>query len=430
MSHHHHSHAPPHGHERNGTDQDASTELKRPVFAHRDAADLILFLDAFSGLSGDMLVAALVDLGVPFHVVEESLGALGLVGYRASLQTISSRSGIRAQRFEVVVSDEQPMRTYAAIRALLDAAPLRMGVRERAQAAFLCLAEAESAVHGVPVADVHFHEVGAVDSIVDIVAAVACFDHLGARVVCSPLPMGRGFIRTMHGQLPLPAPATLLCLRGVPTYDAGVEGELVTPTGACLVKTMAASFERWPAIRPERVGWGAGARDVPDRPNVLRAVLGTCHGAALLGPGFVVLEANVDDQTPEQVAYAMEALRSSGALDVWQVPIGMKKGRHAVMVCALARTCDVDIVSRTMLAETSSLGLRLRAVDRIERPRTVIEVATRLGPVRVKVAAGDALPTHYAPEFDDCQRLAQQSGEPIKRIYEEAMAAALAQHIE
>jgi uncharacterized protein (TIGR00299 family) protein len=399
----------------------AQVELPRGAGANK-----LLFLDAFSGIAGDMLVAALVDLGVPERVLREGLAALDLPGYTWRLVR-RTHSGIAACGLEVEVAQPQPSRDYAAIVVLLEKArALPDGARALALRAFELLAQAEARVHGTTVERVHFHEVGAVDSIVDITAAAIALDHLGAEVVCSALPMGRGLIMAAHGPLPGPAPATVLCLEGVPTYDAGLDVELVTPTGACLVRGAAQRFARWPCMRPLRTGWGAGTRSLPDRPNALRVVLGESTSALGLEPGensHVLLELNVDDMSGELIASALAAAQRAGALDVWSTPIGMKKGRPALMLSALARRGELDAVARALLSETTSLGLRVRDVGRIERARRMIEVQTAHGPIAVKVADGDGLPPNVAPEYEHCRQAAERSGVPVKQVYAEAIAA-------
>jgi len=253
-------------------------------------------------------------------------------------------------------------------------------------------------------------------------------EYLGATIVCSPLPMGRGFIRSEHGRLPSPAPATVLCLRDVPTYDAGIEAELVTPTGACLVRAVADSFSPWPSMRPLRVGLGAGTRDLADRPNVLRAVLGDATAAlgvasASAAHGHIVLELNVDDMSGELVAIALQRAHEAGALDVWSTPIGMKKGRPALMLSALTRHGDVDAIARALLTETTSLGLRVREVGRIERPRRMVDVTTPYGSIAVKIADGDGLPPNVAPEYEACRAAAEQHRVPVKLVYAAAISA-------
>jgi uncharacterized protein (TIGR00299 family) protein len=388
----------------------------------------LLFVDAFSGISGDMMVAALVDLGVPTEVMKAALEPLPLTGYELQYDRVQ-RSGIEATRFRVEVASEQPSRDWAAIRAMLEGAThLPRGAQQLALRAFELLARAEAEVHGTSPDRVHFHEVGAVDSIVDVVAAAVGLDHLGARVIGSPLPMGRGLIRTRHGAMPSPAPATVLCLRGIPTHYAGIDAELVTPTGASLLATAASGFSRWPSIEAERVGWGAGSLELEDRPNLLRLVLGSEGDPKQpeiprSEKDFLVLEANLDDMSGELCAVAVGRLLEAGALDAWVTPIGMKKGRPAVMISALARGPDADRVARTLLSETSTLGLRLREVKRIERPRRMVEVQTPYGKISVKVADGDGLPPNVAPEFEQCRLAAEKHSVPVKQVMQAAVSA-------
>ncbi len=406
-------------------EQDAQALLPRGAGAGK-----LLFLDAWSGAAGDMLVAALVDLGVPQTVVREALSALALSGYEVAFVR-RQRHALVGTGFEVRVTADQPARSYTQIVALIQAASaLTPGARAIALRAFAILADAESQTHRVPVADVHFHEVGAVDSIVDVVAAAVAFDYLGGEVVCSPLPMGRGFVRSEHGRLPAAAPATVLCLRSVPTYDAGIDAELVTPTGACLVRAVASSFTHWPNMRPLAVGLGAGSRDLSDRPNVLRAVLAepeTPTGRASSEKTLVVLELNVDDMTGELAAAALVSAQRAGALDAWSTPIGMKKGRPALMLSALARRADVDAVARALLSESTSLGLRTYEVSRIERPRRMVDVETAFGTIAIKVADGDGLPPNVAPEYEACRAAAEARGVAVKQVYAAALAAYEAQ---
>jgi len=379
-----------------------------------------------------MLVAALIDIGVPRSVITDALSPLPMKGYRIVFETCM-RSGIRANRFDVSVEKRQPSRDWSAIeKMLLDATHLKENARQLALKAFETLARAESEVHGVAIKKVHFHEVGAVDSIVDIVASAVCFDYIGARVICSPLPMGRGMIQCAHGVLPSPAPATLLCLRNIPTFDAGVDAELVTPTGACLVAVTAADFSRWPSMASERTGWGAGTRELPDRPNLLRLVLGEQRdlrykGAQVSQNDHVILEANIDDISGEIAAYALQALLKAGALDAWTTPILMKKNRPALMVSALAQQSEVDRIARVFLTETTTLGLRVQPIDRIERKRHRVEIETQYGSISIKIADGDDLPTNIAPEYEECRKAAEAHGVPIKQVYAEAVSRYVAQ---
>jgi uncharacterized protein (TIGR00299 family) protein len=389
----------------------------------------LLFLDAPSGLAGDMIVAALVDLGVPAQVVGDALAALAVTGFHVDFGT-RIRSGIVAASFEVHVDEKQPPRTYASVRELLDRASLSDGVRARAHRTFRRLAVAEAKVHRTAIDDVHFHEVGAVDAIVDVVGSAAALDYLDAELLVSPLPMGRGFVAAAHGKLPLPAPATVECLAGFATYDGGLDFEFVTPTGAAIIGAHAAGSHRWPSMAPERIGWGAGTAELRDRPNVLRAVLGS-HLAA--GPAVeggeaaathAVLEANVDDATGELAASWIEQLFAAGALDAWVTPIAMKKGRPAMTISALAPLARADAVAHAMVRETTSLGVRRYTIARLERPRSVEHVDTPYGRIPIKVAAGPFGPPQVKPEFDACAAAAAAHGVPVREVLRAAIVAA------
>lgn len=393
--------------------------------AHSAGVGHVLHLDAFSGIAGDMLVAALLDLGVPREPIDRALACLPVAGYRIDTPTRSVH-GIVARRFVVNVEGSHPQRTFRDIRAMLNAAPLLDGVRSRALATFSHLAEAEGRVHRMPPDDVHFHEVGAVDAIVDIVSASAALEWLGARVSCAPLPMGRGFVRAAHGVLPVPAPAVVEVLHGVPTVDAPVNVELVTPTGAALVRANATSFTRWPSIRPVATGFGAGTRVLADRPNMLRVVLGVPDDGLRTERDVethAVLEANLDDVSPQVIAHAAEVLLREGALDTWTTPIGMKKGRPGVMLSAVTRAADRARIGHMLLEETPTLGLRWRGVARMERPRRTDHVETRFGTVPVKVADGDAHTPSAQPEFEVCRELARTHGVPVRTVHAAALAA-------
>jgi hypothetical protein len=420
---HRHPHGAGHAHPHAPGGEPHEHPVPRPEpLAEGAAAGRVLFLDAFSGLAGDMILATLLDLGVPLLVVERALAALPLEGYHVH-RGHAHRSGIVATSFDVHVEGAQPERTHRAIDDMLVAAPLPEAVKALARAIFRRLGEAEALVHRVPLDDVHFHEVGAVDAIVDIVGAAACFAHLGGEVVCSPLPMGRGFVKARHGVLPLPAPATVSCLRGVPTYPVDLEAELVTPTGAAIVATVARRFERWPAFSPERVGWGSGGRTLPDRPNLLRAVLGSpAHVVPAAGGSHVVLEANVDDLTGEMAGHVIERLLAAGALDAWAVPATMKKGRPGLVLSALAEVAAADTVAAVLLRESTSLGVRHRPVTRTERPRRIIRVDTPFGPIAVKVSDGGFGPPVVKPEFDACARAAAEHGVPVRSVVNAALA--------
>lgn len=416
---HSHGHGHAHGHGASGSE--VSSNAKAPL-TQFSGADRLLFFDAPSGIAGDMTVAALLDLGVPFDVVEEAVAAVDLPG--VSLRTESWAAGaIGATRFFVRETKSQPERDYARISALLRASSLDEPVRVLATRIFRRLAEAEAEVHRISIDTVQFHEVGAVDAIVDIVSAAACLCFLDARVAASPLPMGYGSVMCQHGRLPLPAPATVQCLRGVPTYDAGIEGELVTPTGAAIISTVAEEYTRWPALIPERVGWGAGTRELADRPNALRVVLGKPSADEGSPETHVVVEANVDDMTGELAGHALGSLLGHGALDAWGTPIIMKKGRPGLVISALARMHDAGRVADALLRETSSIGVRFTPVSRRELERRLLQVVTPFGTIPVKVS-GSGTGRKLKPEFDACAKAAREHDVPVRVVVEAAQREA------
>jgi len=410
--HDHHHHDPDHAHDAHDA---------RHTLARGAGSGKILFFDAPSGLAGDMTIAALVDLGVPKDALEKTWSALGLDGYHVHF-THEERSGIVATHFDVHVANAQPHRTFRTIREILERASIEDAVRARALRTFERLAEAEASVHRMPKDDVHFHEVGAVDAIVDIVGAAAAIEFIGAEMVCAPLPMSRGYTKAAHGVLPLPPPAVVECLRGFPTVDAGVDGfELVTPTGAAIVAANAARSEKWPAMKPERVGFGAGTMKLPDRPNVLRVVLGEKTDGAE-GATHVVLEANLDDATGEIVGGAIESLLAAGALDAWAAPVTMKKGRPGVVLGVVAPKARAHELASVMMRETTTIGVRVSDVARIERPRRMIEVETPFGKIPVKIAEGPFGPPQIKPEFDACSRAAHAHGVPVRVVIAAALS--------
>ncbi|HEY3668425.1 MAG TPA: nickel pincer cofactor biosynthesis protein LarC [Polyangiaceae bacterium] len=431
---HDHDHAPQHGHDHHHAhshhgDAKAVTlagdpEAHRAPLESRAGSGKVLFLDAFSGIAGDMTIAALVDLGVPFGVIRDSVAALGLSGFE--LQLRRARGGaIGGTKFDVEVKDAQPDRRYRAIDDLLAAAPLSESVKALSRRIFLRLAEAEAEVHRSTLDEVAFHEVGAVDAFVDIVGAAACFDFLDAQVVASPLPMGRGSVSCQHGVLPLPAPATVACLRGVPTVDAGLDAELVTPTGAAIVASVAREFVAWPAFAPERVGWGFGTRGLPDRLNALRVVLGSPAPRAEVVPAatHVVLEANVDDMSGELAAHALQRLLESGALDAWATPIVMKKGRPALTIALICEAGAAQRLAEVLLRETHSIGVRHTSVSRTERPRRVVYVGTQYGVIPLKISEGPFGPPRVKPEFEACAIAARAHGVTVGAVLAAALAA-------
>ncbi len=429
---HAHQHAHGHGHHDHDHDHDHDARGDEPLrfgnprLEWGGGAGKVLYFDCFSGVAGDMTVAALIDLGVPFEVVESAVLAVLPQGVALSLR--AAQTGvIGGIRYVVEPRGSHPERTYAQIRRLLDDARLDESTRGRAAAIFRRLAEAEAFVHRSPIEEVAFHEVGAVDAIADIVGAAAALAYLGAELVCAPLPMGHGSVVCRHGTLPLPAPATVACLRGAPTYDAGIAAELVTPTGAAIVASQAQRFERWPPLIPLAVGWGAGTRVLPGRLNALRAVLGEPQASA--GPHeaatHLVIEANVDDMTGELAGHALAKLLESGALDAWATPIVMKKGRPGLLLSALCTAGAAAVCEAVLLSETTSIGLRRYGVTRSERPRELLQVTTEFGTITVKVARGPYGPPQLKPEFDACAAAAAAHGVPVRVVIAKVLAAAL-----
>lgn len=431
----------PHGHHHPHPDQapaavagdwtDVELAGQRPALARGAGRGQWLYVDAFSGAGGDMCVAALVDLGVPFDVVSSAVAALGLHGVHLHLRPAFA-GAIGALGFEVHSHGAQPQRSYAQIRTLIDSAPLLPSVREVAQRIFLRLARAEARVHRVSVDEVHFHEVGAVDSLADIVGAAAAFEHLGARVICSALPLGRGFVQCQHGPIPVPAPATVLCLEGLWTVDAPVNAELVTPTAAAVLAEVAQPGH-WPAMRPTRTGWGAGKRVLADRPNALRLVLGEplpaldSEAGTQLGTHQIV-ETNLDDVSGEVLGHAVEALLRAGALDAWASPCTMKKGRPGWVLSALGTAARVEELAQVVLRETPAIGVRILGCTRRELPRQLTHVDTAFGRVPVKVSGVKEHGTaHAKPEFGVCQELASEHRVPVRVVWEAALRAALDQ---
>ena len=397
----------------------------------------IAWLDAFSGVSGDMTVGALLDLGLPLARVRETIVALGLDGVEVSVERVS-RSGIGATKFHVRVHGVHPdepghhphphdhvHRPYREIRGLLERGALSERVRANALAVFARLAQAEGRVHGVAPDDVEFHEVGALDAIVDVVSACLGFDHLGVDAIhASPLPLGRGLARSAHGPLPVPPPAVVELLRGRPVRLEDGPCELVTPTGAAIVAALARP-EPVPELRIAAVGYGAGDRVLDDRPNLLRIVVGE-PVVDVGADDVVVLEATIDDMSPQLYEHVLERLLAAGARDAFLVPVVMKKSRPATMLRVLAAPGDRERLATIVFAETTTIGLRWVTERRIVLAREEKRVETPWGPVRVKVARAPDGTVNVAPEFEDCRRIAQERQVPLKTVQQVALAAALA----
>ncbi len=367
-----------------------------------------------------MLLGALLDAGLASADLHRALEQLEVPGYRLEIGR-ERRGALVGTRCQVVVDGHEAHdhRHLADIERLLKGSSLDAAVKERSLTVFQRLAEAEAAVHGIAVEQVHFHEVGAVDAIVDVVGTVAGLALLGVDAVyASPLPLGRGMVRCAHGTLPIPAPATVRLLTGVPVYDPGIQRELVTPTGAALLTTLAVGFGHAPAMTLEAIGYGVGAHPSDDPPNLLRVLLGT--GTSMVtSERLLLLESNIDDMNPEFYDYLMERLFAIGALDVGLIPMQMKKNRPGVLLRILTEPHCRQTLLECVFAETTTLGVRIQELERVALARESATVATPYGPMRVKRTRLPGGDVRSAPEYEDCKRAAQTHGLPLRTIYEQ-----------
>ncbi|MBK5092955.1 MAG: nickel pincer cofactor biosynthesis protein LarC [Actinobacteria bacterium] len=384
----------------------------------------IAYFDCFSGISGDMILGALVDLGLDVEDLASTLSSLDLEEFRLETREVSSY-GLRATKVDVIFPDSVLVRTFNNIRDLIENSTLPQRVKATSMEIFMRLASAESVVHGKPIDQVHFHEVGAVDSIVDIVGSAYGVHALGiTEVFSSPLPMGHGMIKTAHGALPVPAPAVLEILQDTPTYGRGIPTEIVTPTGAAVIKTLATSFGVAPPMRIDRVGCGAGTKDI-GVPNLLRVVTGVPIEYPAEGEELAYLvSTNIDDMNPEFYDYVIERLLGAGAHDVWLTPIQMKKTRPGTVITVLCAPGDATALKRILLEETSTFGLRTSTVMKKAIEREIVEVETPWGKVAVKVGREGNRVTNISPEFADCARIAGEQGVPIKEVFRKAQSLA------
>jgi uncharacterized protein (TIGR00299 family) protein len=415
-------------------------------------------LDCSSGIAGDMFLGACLDLGMPVEVLSDVVARLGLPGIAVEARK-ASRGGFTGTRFRVLEGGRPiegpdpeehdhghghhhdhhhhhdhdhhhhdhghqhgPTRDLAEIRELIQRSALSGAVQERALRLFQRLGEAEAKAHGMPIERVHFHEVGAIDSIVDLVGAAAALEHLApARLTCGPVNLGSGRVKMAHGEVPIPAPATAELLRGVPVFG-GPGGELTTPTGAVILAELVDEFVELPAMVLDGVGYGLGKKDLSTHPNALRLLRG--RGGAARRDEVMVVEAEVDNLPGEGFGFLMERLLDGGALDVYFTPVQMKKNRPGTLVTLLCRRPKLEELAGVLLAESGSLGCRYHASSRFEAEREILEVSTAFGTVRIKRARLDGRPLAIAPEFEDCRRLALASGAPWRDVYRAALTAA------
>ncbi len=381
------------------------------------------YFDCFSGISGDMTLGALLDAGVPIEKLRSDLQALNLPGWELTAEKVW-KNGMAATYAKVRAQDTTTHRSLSTILSIIEKSTLAPGVKDRAATIFKKLGEAEAAVHDVPLEKIHFHEVGAVDAIIDIVGACIGFAALGIEsFACSPLNVGGGTAKMAHGVLPVPAPATARLLLGKPTYSHGVQKELVTPTGAAIVSTLCTSFGPQPPMTVSAIGYGAGTADLEGQPNVLRLMVGEAaeKRATAESETIRVLEANLDDMNPQIYGYFLEKALAAGALDVFTTPVQMKKNRPGMLVTVLCKPEDESKFHELFFAETTTLGVRTYTAERRVLARQWETVRTAFGEVRIKVARLNGHIRQASPEFEDCRKLAEAKNVPLQRVMDEAM---------
>ena len=385
---------------------------------------ILAYFDCFSGISGDMTLGALVDAGLPIDALRSELAKLNLPGYTLSSETVR-RSGLAATKVHVVLDEKkQPARHLSDIEAIINGSSLSPAVKQKSLKIFQRLAEVEAKVHGTTPDRVHFHEVGAVDAIVDIVGSVIGLEHLGiTEIIGSPVNVGSGTVHTAHGKLPVPAPATAELLRNIPLYSSSITMELTTPTGAAIISTLAASFGPLPQMAVSRIAYGAGGKDIPGQPNVLRLMIGE-PVSAYEEDTSIIIESNIDDMNPQIYSHLIDTLMARGAHDVYLTPIIMKKGRPAILLSVLTDKAKSTEILDTIFRETTSIGVRIHEVGRMKLSREVRTVETPYGKIRMKISKrGDEIMT-VTPEYEDCKRLAEEKQVPLKTVMDEAKARA------
>jgi len=384
---------------------------------------MLAFFDCFSGISGDMTLGAFIDLGVPLERLKDTLYKIPLTGFDISVKSVS-RKGIRAKSVQVKTDDETEVRDYGEIKSLVKRSSLSKKVKSISLEIFGKLADAEAAIHGCPIDNVHFHELGGIDAIVDIVGTAFCVEYLGIeRVIASKIPLGTGFVSCRHGTLPVPAPATLSILKGVPVYGTGIPFELVTPTGAAIVVTLAESFEAMPNMIVEKTGYGAGKRDLESMPNVLRIITGTVleDQTVLETDTIVSIDTCIDNMNPEIFGFLMDRLFEDGALDVYWIPVFMKKNRPGTLVQVLCREDRKTAVIDRILSETTSLGVRYYDVRRSKLSREHIVVHSIFGDIEAKRITDPRGNVRIVPEYEACKKIAVDKNIPIRVVYDTIM---------
>jgi uncharacterized protein (TIGR00299 family) protein len=385
---------------------------------------MLAYFDCFSGISGDMTLGALIDLGVPVNYLENHLNSIPLKDFDITVTPVH-RNGIKAMSVIVGMYDDHTARHFADIRSLIENCPLSEGIKSTSLQIFKRLAASEAHIHNCSIEEVHFHEVGGIDAIVDIVGTVICLDYLGIeRIIASHIPLGKGFVTCSHGRLPIPAPATLDILKGVPVYGTDIPHELVTPTGAAIIVTLAEGFGSLPDMTIKDTGYGAGQRELEEKPNLLRIVTGTQPKAPTGPPGEVsedhiyILETCIDDMNPELFSYLMDRLFADGALDVYWIPVYMKKNRPGTMLQVLCHPPEKDNLMRWILSETTTLGVRYYESRRRLLWRDRFEVKTTYGDIPVKRIKDLQGNIRIVPEYDVCEKIAREQSIPLRIVYD------------
>ena len=385
---------------------------------------MLAYFDCFSGISGDMTLGALLDLGVPLNWLEDELAAIPLAGFKIEVSSVY-RSGVQAKRVSVLVDDPQPERNFGNIKSIIEKSPLPDTVKSDSIGMFSRLADAEAEIHGCSPEEVHFHEVGGVDAMVDIIGTALGIRYLGIKeIIASAVPIGKGFATCQHGRLPVPVPATVALLKDTPVYGTDIEHELVTPTGATILASLARAFGPIPPMRIQAVGYGAGRRELESRPNMLRIMMGQAITQDNLASSNIdmdqiwIVEASIDDMNPEMFGFVMERLFSDGALDVYWIPVYMKKNRPGTMVQVLCHPQHRAALVNRLLTETTTLGVRYYQAQRQLLAREQITVDSCFGKITVKRITEPSGQIRLVPEFDICKKIALEKDLPLRVVYD------------
>ena len=386
----------------------------------------IAYFDCFSGISGDMTVGALLDAGLKIETLEKELNKLGLFGYQLEVNKVVKK-GISATQFKVKIKEEGVERRFKDILDIFEKSKLNEEIKKETKKIFFNIAQAESKIHRKDIDKIHFHEIGGLDSIIDIASAVIGIKTLGIEeIYSSALPVGEGFVKCAHGVIPVPAPATLELLKNIPIYSGGIESEMITPTGAGIIGTLAKSFGERPLMKIERIGYGAGEKEFTI-PNLLRVSIGEkILKDENLKDGYVsdetvLIESNIDDMNPEFYDYIMEKLFFQGALDVFLTPIQMKKNRPAHMLSIIVYEQNLKEILEVLFSESTTLGIRIREIKRLRLAQQNFIAETKYGKIKVKVGMFKGEIKNIAPEYEDCKKMAKQHKVPLKEVYDEAM---------